>query len=184
MWTNNYIHLIVKILYSQLSSIFYLSQEPLSCRVSFLKGTYNFQLFKKSICKGACTLKCTEKRFIPFASLICPHTEFKGSPAYSPRNVLYDTSFRNYPSVRLLFPSILSIPLRRKTLKTSVWISSKNSTSVLVECPLLISSLLLLSWGPHLEAFIVIVELFRQWKYMIKAFIVNVEKVRQWQWVP
>jgi hypothetical protein len=27
-------------------------------------------------------------------------------------NVLYDTPFRNYPSVRLLFPSILSIPLR------------------------------------------------------------------------
>jgi hypothetical protein len=30
-----------------------------------------------------------------------PHTEFKGSPAYGPSNVLYDTSFRNYPSVRL-----------------------------------------------------------------------------------
>ena len=59
---------------SQLSSIFYLSQEALSCRVSFLKGTYNFQLFKNAFCKGACTLKCTEKRFIPFASLICPPT--------------------------------------------------------------------------------------------------------------
>jgi hypothetical protein len=61
--------LLSKFCTSQLSSIFYLSQEPLSCRVSFLKGTYNFQLFKKAICKGACTLKCTEKRFIPFASL-------------------------------------------------------------------------------------------------------------------
>jgi hypothetical protein len=69
MWTNNYIHLIVKILYIT-----------------------------------------TEKRFIPFASLICPHIEFKGSPT-APRNVLYDTSFNNYPFVRLLFPSILSIPL-------------------------------------------------------------------------
>jgi len=60
---------------SQLSSIFCLSQEPWSCRVSFLKGTYNFQLFKKTNCKGACTLKCTEQHFIPFASLICPPTQ-------------------------------------------------------------------------------------------------------------
>jgi hypothetical protein len=31
-------------------------------------------------------------------------------------NVLYDTSFRNYPSVRLLFPSILSIPLSSRCI--------------------------------------------------------------------
>ncbi len=97
---------------SQLSSIFYLSHEPLSCRFSFLKGTYSFQLFKKTICKGAWTLKCTEKRFIPFASLICPPHRIQGKPCIRGKNVLYVTSFRNYPSHRLLFPSILSIPLR------------------------------------------------------------------------
>jgi hypothetical protein len=69
---------------SQLSSIFYLSQEPLSCRVSFLKETYNFQLFKKAICNGACTLKCTEKRFIPFASLIFPPHRIQGKPCIRP----------------------------------------------------------------------------------------------------
>jgi hypothetical protein len=40
-------------------------------------------------------------------------------------------------------------------------------------------AMLKLFFGPHLEAFIVNVELFRERKYMIKAFIVNVEKVRQ-----
>ncbi len=96
---------------SQLSSIFYLSQEPLSCMVSFLKGTYNFQLFKKAICKGACTLKCTEKRYIPFAFLICPPHKIQGKPCRWPEECTVRYIFRNYPSVRLLFPSILSIPL-------------------------------------------------------------------------
>ncbi len=69
---------------SQLSSNFYPSQEPWSCTVSFLKLTYNFQLFKKAICKDACTLKCTEQRFIPFASLICPPNRIQGKPCIWP----------------------------------------------------------------------------------------------------
>ena len=61
----HFVHYISLVLFTFLRT-------PHGCRVSFLKGTYNFQLFKMAICKGACTLKCTEKRFIPFASLICP----------------------------------------------------------------------------------------------------------------
>ncbi len=48
--------------------------DPSWCRVSFMKETYNFfLLFKKTIYKGVCTLKCTGKRFIPppFPPLIC-----------------------------------------------------------------------------------------------------------------
>ncbi len=46
------------------------------------------KLFKMTICKGMCTLKCTEKRVILFTPSILlhkffPHTEFKGSPDMS-----------------------------------------------------------------------------------------------------
>ncbi len=56
MCTNNFIHLIVNILYIQLSSSFYLSQDHSWCRVSFLKGTYNFQ-------------NCFRWQFVK----VCPH---------------------------------------------------------------------------------------------------------------
>ena len=32
-------------------------------------GPTVFKLFKNTICKGVCTVKCTEKRLIPFAPL-------------------------------------------------------------------------------------------------------------------
>ncbi len=48
----------------------YLGTSPW-CRVSFLKGDLQFtKLFKNKICTGVCTLKCTEKRFIPFTPYI------------------------------------------------------------------------------------------------------------------
>jgi hypothetical protein len=59
-----------------------------------LEGDLQFsKLFKNTICKGVCTVKCTEKRFIPFylppfSSSMCPHKEFKGSPEYLYWNVL------------------------------------------------------------------------------------------------
>ena len=93
---------------TQLSSIFYLSQEPFSCRVSFLKGTYNFQLFKNAFCKGACTLKCTEKRFIPFASLICPPHRIQGKPCgmYCTIHLLEIIRLSDFSSP-LFYPSLL-----------------------------------------------------------------------------
>ncbi len=78
MCTNNCIHLIVKILYITTLVFFYLSWDLSWRRVSFLKGDLQFsKLFKNTICRGLCTLKCTEKRFIPFTGppfspLICP----------------------------------------------------------------------------------------------------------------
>jgi hypothetical protein len=46
-----------------------------------------------TICKGMCTLKCTEKRVILFTPLhllhkFVPHTAFKGSREYVYWNVL------------------------------------------------------------------------------------------------
>jgi hypothetical protein len=78
---------------------------PHWCRVSFLKGTYNFLN-----CLGMCTLKCTENHVILFIPLhLLPHTEFKGSHAYDTPNVFYSTSFKNYLSFSLQVPSVLSI---------------------------------------------------------------------------
>jgi hypothetical protein len=48
---------------------------------------------------------------LPFSPLVCPHTEFNGSPEHSSWNVLYQTSLRNYASFSLQVPSILSILL-------------------------------------------------------------------------
>ncbi len=57
----------------QLSSIFYLSQEPLMVQGFIFEGDVQCsKLFKKTICKGVCTLKCTEKRFIPLPPLPPP----------------------------------------------------------------------------------------------------------------
>jgi hypothetical protein len=115
--TNNCFHLIVNILYIQISSVFYLSLELSWCRVSFLKGDLQFSKFlKNTICIGLCKLKCTEERFIPFTPLHClpefvPHTEFKGRPEDAKWNVHNHTSFRNYAPFSLQVPSILSILL-------------------------------------------------------------------------
>jgi hypothetical protein len=103
--------------HQQLSSVFYLSWELSLCRVSFLKEDLQFSKnFKNTICIGVCTLKCTEKRIIPFTPLhflpkFVPHTIFKGSSGYAFWNVLYHTSFRNYAPFSLQVPSILSILL-------------------------------------------------------------------------
>ncbi len=82
------------------------------------------KLFKKTICKGVCTLKCTKKRFIPFTPpppppfppLICPpYTKFEGSPAYAPPNVFYihlSKTIRLYtPFPSILIPLCFSLPL-------------------------------------------------------------------------
>jgi hypothetical protein len=61
----HFVHYISLVLFTFLMT-------PHGCRVSFLKGTYNFlfsKLFKMTICKGMCTLKCTEKRVILFTPL-------------------------------------------------------------------------------------------------------------------
>jgi hypothetical protein len=43
---------------------------PLMVQGFIFEGALLFsKLFKKTICKGVCTLKCTEKRFIPFTPL-------------------------------------------------------------------------------------------------------------------
>ncbi len=103
----------------QLSSVFYLSSELSWFRVSFLKGDLQFSKFlKNTICIGLCKLKCTEKRFIPFFPLhflpeFVPHTEFKGRPEETKWNVLCHTTLRNYASISLQVPSILSILLGR-----------------------------------------------------------------------
>jgi hypothetical protein len=56
-----------KVWTSQFSRVFYQSWDLSWCRVSFLKADLQFsKLFKNKICKRVCTLKCTEKRFIPF----------------------------------------------------------------------------------------------------------------------
>jgi hypothetical protein len=87
------------------------------CRVSFLKGDLQFSKFlKNTICIGLCKLKCTEKCFIPFPPIhflpeFVPHTEFKGRPVDTKRNVLYHTALRNYAAISLQVPSILSILL-------------------------------------------------------------------------
>jgi hypothetical protein len=117
MCTNNCFHLIVKIFYIQLSSVFYLSWELSWCRISFLKGDLQFSKFlKNTICKGFCKLKCTEKRssLLPpsiFSLSLSPHREFEGRPEDANWNVLYHTSLRNYAAISLQVPSILSILL-------------------------------------------------------------------------
>ncbi len=104
----HFVHYISLVLFTFLRT-------PYGCRVSFLKGTYNFQI----VCKGMCTLKCTEKRLITFTPLhflpqFVPHTEFKGSPEF-PLGMYstIGTSFRNYASISLQVPSNLSILLDR-----------------------------------------------------------------------
>jgi hypothetical protein len=48
------------------------------CNKRFSHSFIQFsKLFKNTICKGVCTVECTEKRFIPFtpppfSSLMCP----------------------------------------------------------------------------------------------------------------
>jgi hypothetical protein len=114
MCTNNCTHLIVTILYI---TYLYLSQDTSWVQGFIFEGDLQFsKLFKMTICKGMCTLKCTEKRVILFTPLhllhkFVPHTEFKGSPAYDTPNVFYSTSFKKYPSFSLQVPSILSILL-------------------------------------------------------------------------
>jgi hypothetical protein len=132
MCTINCFHLIVNILYIQLSSVFNLSLELSWCRVSFLKGELQFSKFlKNTICNGLCKLKCTEKRFIPFSPLhflpeFVPHTEFKGRPEDTMWNVLYHTALRNYAAISLQVPSILSIllafPLYRETMQDQIFL--------------------------------------------------------------
>jgi hypothetical protein len=103
-----------------LSSSFYLSQDTSRVQGFIFEGDLQFlKLFKMTICKGMCTLKCTEKRVILFTPLhllhkFVPYTEFKGSPAYDTPNVFYCTSFKNYLSFSLQVPSILSILLGPK----------------------------------------------------------------------
>jgi hypothetical protein len=113
---------------TQLSSIFYLSQEPFSCRVSFLKGTYNFQLFKNAFCKGACTLKCTEKRFIPFASLICPPHRIQGKPCgmYCTIHLLEIIRLSDFSSP-LFYPSLLDLCTARN-FSLPIFAHCKKST--------------------------------------------------------
>ena len=68
-----------------LSSTFCLSQDTIWVQGFIIEGDLQFsKLFKMTICKGMCTLKCTEKRVILFTPSILlhkfvPHTEFKGS---------------------------------------------------------------------------------------------------------
>ncbi len=62
-----------KVWTSQLSiqqCFFYLSWTSPGAGFHFWKGTYNFQ--NCLICIGVCTIKCTEKRFIPFTPTIFP----------------------------------------------------------------------------------------------------------------
>jgi hypothetical protein len=59
----------------------------------FEGGLQFSKLFKMTISKGMCPLKCNEKRVILFTPLhllhkFVPHTEFKGSPGYVYWNVL------------------------------------------------------------------------------------------------
>ncbi len=80
-------------------------------------------------------LKCTEKRFIPFTPIhflpkYFPYTEFKGSPAYAPPNVFYNTSFQNYPSFSKPFHSILT-PLWVCT-NSVLWMEQKRVVSMIV----------------------------------------------------
>jgi hypothetical protein len=100
-----------------LFSTFYLPQDTSWVQGFIFEGELQFpKLFKMTICKCTCTLKCTQKRVILFTPLhllhkFVPHTEFKGSTAYDKPNVFYSTSFKNYPSFSLQLPSILSILL-------------------------------------------------------------------------
>ena len=116
--------LLSKFCTSQLSSIFYLSQEPLSCRVSFLKGTYNLQLFKKAIYKGACTLKCIEKRFIPFASLICPPHRIQGKPCIRPHECTVPYTFQKLSVCQTSLPLYSIHPSQGKGLHGRVQVAT------------------------------------------------------------
>ncbi len=65
MCTNNCIHLIVKSLDITTLWCFLPILGPLLVQGFILeRGPTIFKLFKNTICKGACTLKCTEKCFI------------------------------------------------------------------------------------------------------------------------
>ncbi len=105
------------------SSTFYLSQDTSWVQGFIFEGDLQFsKLFKMTIFKDMCTLKCTEKYVILFTPLhllhkFVPHTEFKESPAYDTPNVFYNTSFKYYPSFSLQVFSILSI------LLAGVWLS-------------------------------------------------------------
>jgi hypothetical protein len=127
MCANNCIHMIVKSLdITTLYCFFYLSWDLVWCRVSFLKGDLQFlKLYKNTICIVVCTLKGTEKCFIPFTLLhflpyFVPHTEFKGIPEMSPgMTCIIRLSEIMHISV---FKSPLSIhPLRRKTRGEVCW---------------------------------------------------------------
>ncbi len=82
-----------------LSSTFCLSQDTIWVQGFIIEGDLQFsKLFKMTICKGMCTLKCTEKCLITFTPLhflpwFVPHTEFKGSPEFP---------VRMYPTIHLL----------------------------------------------------------------------------------
>jgi hypothetical protein len=57
-----------------LSSTFYLSQDTSLVQGFIFEGDLQFSnLFKMTICKGMCTLKCTEKRVILFTPLHLLH---------------------------------------------------------------------------------------------------------------
>ncbi len=118
MCTNNCFHLIV-------SSVSYLSRELFWCRVSFLKGDQQFsKMFKNTICLGVCTLKCTEKRFIPFT----PPPSIPFSPLVRPPYRIF------FQPSSPLYPSILSILLGVHSKQSSVlirfaWLGGEPSFS-------------------------------------------------------
>ncbi len=73
MCTNNCIHLIVKSLDITTLYCFLPIVRTLLVQGFILeRGPTIFKLFKNTICKGVCTVKCTEKRFIPFTPLPPP----------------------------------------------------------------------------------------------------------------
>jgi hypothetical protein len=88
MCTNNCFHLIVKILYitTLYSSVFLPILGTLLVQGFIFEGDLQFsKFFKMTSCKGMCTLKWTEKRFIPFtppplAPLIYPPYRIERKP--------------------------------------------------------------------------------------------------------
>jgi hypothetical protein len=106
-------HLIIKILYIQLSGVFLPILGTHLVQGFILKGDLQFLKFLKKTVHWK-----TFHLFYPppFSPLVCPHTEFKGSPEDANWNVLYHTSLRNYAAISLQVPSILSILLGRDDL--------------------------------------------------------------------
>jgi hypothetical protein len=95
---------------------FYLTYLGTSPGAGFQNGDLQFsKLFKNTICIGVCTLKCTAKlsSLLPpsiFSLNLSPIQNLKEALIMSPgMYTLYHTSLRNYASLSLQVPSILSI---------------------------------------------------------------------------